>query len=772
MSRQPHLPPLSLLLLLLSAAVSAVEPALASSDRPPGGHAGAPAGVAPATTTELSLELRAPLTTLARLALPLQGGSAVISARILVPADAPRDLGVGAFVCDRHGRWFQSARGIDLKPGLQLVDLAVDAGTGLLSEPGRCSWGAVEAATASSGGLFFWSASASRCSLRLFGLQARPALSGPPTVEPAALLELTPDGRTGAAADAACHGRTGERWNVLLRPQPFPANPYDSDEFALDCHITAPGGATIEVPGFYQQGMRARDRGDREELIAEGPGRFAVRYRPRLPGRYQLELVGRWRDGRTVTVALPALEVAGAPWDGYARVDALDHRFFAIDGAFFWPLGPNLRSVNDLRGREHLNTVFTPDRGTLAYDSYLARLARNQVNCIEVWMSSWNLALEWRADWPGFFGQGRYNQENAWRLDRILDLAYQRGIRINLVINNHGQASPDSDREWPSNPYNRERGGELGDPAEFFSAPYALAGQERLRRYLVARYADHPAVLGWKLWSEVNLTAGSGEALRDWHQHAAERWHALDTYGHGVTSHWCGDYHVPDRTIVALPGLDYVCIDAYHGPDRLIADLLYSSTLDPVPGRGLAQFGKPVLTTEFGCNWDAGPEAQMLAEHACGPWAALVSGHGGSPMLWWLEWLDQRNRFQPYRALASYLQGEDLRGREARTIVLGASCGNTQLWARAWSRPGRMLGYLLDPAWGASGAGEGPLAGASVRIGGSIGAGTMVVEWWDADAGAWHRRETIDHPGGELVLHPPSFERHLAFKLYRQPKGG
>jgi hypothetical protein len=758
------------LLLLIPLALLGADPEVASSQRP-GGPAGAVSGEG-AGSSELAVELRAPLTTLVRLAGTLHGDDVMFSARVLVPADAPADLGVGAFVCDRHGRWFQSVHGTRLGPGLQLVDIAVGAGAALMSEPGRCSWGAAEAATANSGGLFFWSASASRCTLRIFDLQARPAVVGAPAAAAPVLLDLDPDGLAGGPEGPRCHGRTGERWSVQLRPQPFPCNPFDPDEFALDCRITAPDGSAVEVPGFYQQGMSAHDRGDREELVAEGSGGFAVRYRPRQPGRYQLQLVGRWRGGRTFTAALPDLVVSGQAWDGYVRVDAADHRFFSLAGAFFWPLGPNLRSVNDLRGREHLNTVFTPDRGTLAYDSYLARLEHNRVNCIEVWMSSWNLALEWRGDWPGYFGQGRYNMENAWRLDRILDLAYQRGIRINLVVNNHGQASPESDREWPSNPYNRERGGELASAAEFFTAPYAIAGQERLRRYLVARYADHPGVLGWKLWSEVNLTAGSGEALRSWHEHAAERWHALDTYGHGVTTHWCGDYHAPDRAIVALPGLDYVCIDAYHGPDRLIADLLYASTLDPVPGRGLAQFGKPVLTTEFGCNWDAGPEPQLLAEHACGPWAALVSGHGGSPMLWWLEWLDQRNRFQPYLALSGFLAGEDLRGKEARSIVLGVTCAGTQLWSRAWSRPGRMLGYVLDPAWGASGAGNGLMDGAAIRIGSSISAGTMSVEWWDADAASWHRSVTIEHPGGELILHPPPFERHLAFKLYRQLKGG
>jgi hypothetical protein len=720
--------------------------------------------------SEVAVPLQAPLTTVVAVRQPLDGHEQVISARVLVPDDAPADLGVGAFVADRHGRWFQRLRPGVLGRGMQTLEFRVGGDDDLLSEPCRLDWSPSTASTAHQGGLFFWSASGSRARLRIFDLGVRPAAATAPAPRAGALRDLELDRLSpgGEAAQVAA----GTRWTLRLRPEPFPANPFDPDQFALDAVITTPDGGEERVPGFYVQDMGSSDRGDREQLTPEGEGRFAVRYRPRQPGRHHLRLEASWGKGKPLSVALPDLVVDGPRWDGFVRIDAKDPRFFSIDGGFYWPLGPNLRSVNDTRGQDRLHTVFTPDRGSYAYEAYLRRLAANGVSAVEIWMSSWNLALEWRGDWPGFYGQGRYNQDNAWRLDRILDLAARLGVHVNLVINNHGQASPSNDAEWPSNPYNRQRGGRLTEPQEFFTDPYAIAGQDHLRRYIVARYADHPAIIGWKMWSEVNLTAGRGEALRRWHEQAANRWHELDVYHHGVSSHWCGDYHVPDRGIVALPSLDYVCIDAYHGPDRLLAELLYNSTMDPNPGRGLAQFGKPLLTTEFGCNWDAGPDVQMEAEHASGPWAALVSGHAGAPMLWWFEWLDQRDAFAPYRALSRFLAGEDLRGIDARSIILGATSASGRLWSRAWSRPGRMLGYVLDAQWGQSGEGDTSHDAAQIQIGSSIGAGTMIVEWWDADAGAWHKQQTIVHPGGALALAPPPFKRHLAFKLYRQKPSG
>lgn len=719
--------------------------------------------VQPVASSARRVVLQAPLTTLLPLEEPISAPPRALRALVEVPADAPSDLGVGVFVVDQHGRWFQGLRPGSLVPGKHAVELPITGEGSLLPMSDRGRWSPAIAATIRRAGLFFWSTSTSWATLTVHQANLMP-LDGKDTTSHL-LCDLRMDGPV----------TTGQRWSVTVRPQPFPVNPFDPSEFALDAVITQPDGKEVRIPGFLDQPMSRHDRGDHELVRPSAADGFTVRFRPRQPGTHQVRLEARWAaaDGATsesmVTVPLAPLVVSGNAWDDYVRVDAGDPRFFAIDGKFWWPRGPNLRSVYDVRGQERLRTVLTPDRGLYAYESYLQRLAPHGVNAIEVWMSSWNLALEWRGDWPGFHGQGRYNLENAWRLDQLLDLAHRLGMRINLVLNNHGQASTNSDAEWTSNPYNRVRGGKLTDAATFFTDPYALTGQERLRRYLVARYADHPAVLGWKLWSEVNLTAGRGQSVRTWHETAAASFKALDTYGHPVTTHWCGDYNLVDRTIAAQPGLDYICIDAYHDRDRLLADLLWRSTMDPVPRRGLAQFNKPVLTTEFGGNWDACPEPQMIAEHASGPFAGLVSGHAGSPMLWWFEWLDQGDHFTPYRAISAFIAGEDLRGGGARSIVLGATSDAGTLWCRAWSRPGRMLGYLLDQDWGRRGRDAVTHAMAGIEIGSSIAAGQMTVEWWDADAGAWHKTVPLDHPGGPLRLQPPAFQRHIGFKLYRAP---
>ena len=213
---------------------------------------------------------------------------------------------------------------------------------------------------------------------------------------------------------------------------------------------------------------------------------------------------------------------------------------------FFWPTGLNIRSVNDGRGAKRTGSRLTPNRGWHAYQAYLQRLVDGGANIVEIWMSSWNLALEWRSDWPGYRGLGRYNQVNAKRLDQILDFCETIGMRVNLVIYNHGMASHKTDREWDNNPYNRflhtstadgkgtAQAGILNKPSEMFTSQAAMDMQDRVRRYIIARYADSPAIYGWKLWSEQNLTAGSTSERLRWHIQQATFGKKYDIYNHPV----------------------------------------------------------------------------------------------------------------------------------------------------------------------------------------------------------------------------------------------
>jgi hypothetical protein len=732
------------------------------------------------------VHLRAPLTTLVRAAGDIPATAFVLRAVVRVPPEAPADLGLGAFVADRHGRWFQRVQGEPLRPGANVVALVLGPREPLLGHPLRGAWDAAAATQAAQAGLFLWSSATSTATILVDDLVAE-VLPAPQTSGTPALRGVEMQGMV----DGIIRIVSGARWELSVSPDPFPENPFDPTSFSLDAVFTHVDGRIMRVPAFAVEPMRLSDRGDREVATADGPMCFRVRWRPSLAGDWSGRLEARWEGGEPLTLVLPPILVTGGDRDDVVRIDAHDTRFFSAGGRWFWPIGMNLHSTFDVRSRDRLGTALTPARGTPAYADRFRRLASAGGNATEIWMSSWNLALEWNAAWPGYAGMGRYSQENAARLDAVLDAAWANGIRVNLVINNHGQASPDNDREWKDHPWNRDNGGVLDDPYQLFTDPRSLTAQSHLRRYLVARYADHPAILGWKLWSEINLTALGGGGRRSsrppgnqvfispaqrlqtmvsWHADAAADLQARDAYGHPVTTHWSGDYRRPNPEVCALPGIDYLCIDAYHnGHDHYrgstLVDLIWNGTQDPV--RGLGRFRKPVLVTEFGGSSGGTSGRLLAAELASAPWAAALSGNAGMPFMWWFEWIDQGDHWQPFGAIARFLAEEDLRGVDARAVVLAGSGVGDPLWVRAWVRPGRMLGYVADHRWTGEGGEHPRRAGVGVRIGSQVAPGPCRIEWWDATNGVLLETQEHEHPGGALDLRTPGFLHHIAFKLIR-----
>ncbi|MFM2091668.1 MAG: hypothetical protein RLZZ127_2157 [Planctomycetota bacterium] len=682
-------------------------------------------------------------------------GAGRLRALVAVDGTPPVDLGVGAWTADRDGRWFQALHG-PLASGT--TSLAIDLRRAR-PEGHRGDWTPAASAEMDRGGLFLWSAQPASAALRVLSWTIDPA---PAATGPWILREVAFPSRVA----------TGERWELALRPDPYPADPYDPEAFRLDATVTAPDGAQFPISGYHDEPQRLDDGGDRELAVPDGAHRFRLRLRPWLPGTWRISASARWAGGPPRSFAVDIV-AEGPPRDRIVRVDAGDPRFLSVGArsgtaAFVWPVGINLRSVNDTRSAEVLQTRLTPDRGVHAYRAYLDRLADCGGDVLEVWMSAWNLALEWSQGWPGFHGAGRYHQGNAARIDRLLDDADARSIRVLLVLNNHGQTSPKVDKEWPFHPYNRTVGGWLERPEQAFSDVRAWAMQERLRRYLAARYADHPALIGWKLYSEVNLTAAKGDVLVEWHRRAAASMAARDPYGRFVSTHWSNDWTTPERRVAALPEIGLVGIDAYRrprerpGPPQGIADLLLAGTTDPV--KGLQLLAKPVWVQEYGGWWNGGSPEQIEAELRAGPWAALVAGYAAGPLLWWYEFTDQRGLWRAYAPVRAFLAGEDLRGADARPVRL--ECGEMR-FAAAWTRPGRLLGWVGDRRWIASGA-RVDAAPERVVIGRDVAPGRIELEWWDPAAGVPAGRTGWDHPGGMLAVDAPPFATHLAWKLQRR----
>ncbi len=118
----------------------------------------------------------------------------------------------------------------------------------------------------------------------------------------------------------------------------------------------------------------------------------------------------RDRSG-TVTSSAVVFTVAPAPFRGWIRVSRDDPRYFAFDdGTPYFAVGMNLAE------------------GPIAeYYRWIPRLAKSGGNFTRVWAGHPNFAIE-------VGRMGEYRLDSAWRLDQILALAEEHGVRLKLCL--------------------------------------------------------------------------------------------------------------------------------------------------------------------------------------------------------------------------------------------------------------------------------------------------------------------------------------------------
>ncbi len=730
---------------------------IAVEARRPAGKAGEEAQLAVSFPGSATADLLAP-----------EGGWQALGSfefQVLWPEDAPADAQVLVHMTDADGYWFQHLLPDRPEPG-RWKRFAVDL------RPGAEGWepsghrGAWQLRTLMkprglSVRLFSDRRYAGLCTFgRARGHARRPDPS-PPAIR-----------RVSVSAERV---RCFERFEVRFElPDRYP-NPFDTSKITVGARIAGPDGVAAFVGGFYSQDYYRLSDAAGERLAPQGAGHWKVRFTPTVPGVYRFALEAR--DPRGKTSWGPGSFVA-EPSDapGFVRVSARDPRYFERDdGSPFFPVGHNTHTLRDVRYDEQFPWQERPPRGKGGYADILRQMAVHGENTAEVWMAAWSLGLEWSEAWFGYHGVGQYNLFHAWELDEVLATAEQRGIAIHLVIHNHGKFSDWSDSEWAGNPFNTAMGGYLSRPEQYFTDPRALVASRKLLRYIVARWGYSPAILGWELWSELDLTGSRGmnppnykrPEVVDWHRLMARFVKEIDPNDHLVGTHVCGDYTHQFEPLLRLPELDYAPIDAYYGS----SDPLHIVELLRLTAAYNNPFGKPVIVTEFGGSPRAnqGLEHLGLALHAA-LWGSAAVPVAGTPLFWWWKLIEEENFYPRFAAFARFMEGEDPRDAEAvprRASVEPAGSGGWQaLCTLSPSRGGRGWVYRtggfadLDPA-------ASPAATGLELVVEGLGEGVYTVEFWDTVHGRPAGTVQAEARDGNLRAPLPPVVRDLAFKVRR-----
>jgi hypothetical protein len=272
----------------------------------------------------------------------------------------------------------------------------------------------------------------------------------------------------------------------------FRVNEYQGNPFApsLWADVHTPSATRLRIPAFY-----------------DGDHTWKIRFTPFEPGNHTVDglFLGDRREAArripTETLGSTHFPVADTPRTGFVRVSTKTvQRFVFDDQTPYYPFGMNW------------------GWGTPAgYPERFRKLAAAGLNWSRVWMTHWDgLNLDWRLGQSPQPGTLDLDVARDW--DSIIQGAEQAGVRIQLVLQHHGQYSTFVNPNWDANPWNVANGGFLDRPEDFFTDDHARLLTRRKYRYAIARWGYSTSIMAWELFNEVEFTDGyvGSELLHYW----------------------------------------------------------------------------------------------------------------------------------------------------------------------------------------------------------------------------------------------------------------
>ena len=232
----------------------------------------------------------------------------------------------------------------------------------------------------------------------------------------------------------------------------------------------------------------------------------------------------------------------------------------------------------------------------------------------------------------GYTSTGGVDPNWAANWDQVLDKAEADGVYILPVFSGWFDWNAGSGYStWKDNPLNQTKGGPVKSPAELFQKGSATQTLWlNWMQTLVKRWQGRRNILGWEIFSEVNLASGNTEAGGiDFVNTAAALIRAADPTGRPVTASLADIGTWPN--FYNKTNIDFIEIHPYPLSaqlDRIILQETHNS---------LVKYNLPVLIGESGLNADSPDKypanAEIGVRHAI--WAAVVSGAMNGRALYW-----------------------------------------------------------------------------------------------------------------------------------------
>jgi hypothetical protein len=388
-------------------------------------------------------------------------------------------------------------------------------------------------------------------------------------------------------------------------------NPFDPDELDIMATFKAPSGKEWKVPGFYNQSRR---------------GGFLVRFSPDETGEWSYMISVTDKTGTSTSEAIN-FKVVPSDYHGPLRLAQNKRYLEHSDGTPWFGVGLWYNGLSDAKVLDELQS-----KGVNFISKFITPL--------ETWST----------------GLGRYDQLICRQIDELLEELEKRDLLLSLNLWFHSFLSETvwggGNIAWYTNPYQL-----VCNAKDFFSSEEAWKYQEKLYRYMIARWGYSRSLAIWFVVDEVNGTdgwmLGDSIAAATWAGKVHDFFKKHDPWNHpttgtrsgGIREWWNRGYKIFDmagREIYEAQGFP---INATGQIDK---DKLHPLTHSYLNYHGQvkrlwADYEKPAIIPETG--WDhTFYEMSMpgyLAQYHNALWVTLAAGSAMSPF-WW-SWSDQLN---------------------------------------------------------------------------------------------------------------------------------
>lgn len=406
-------------------------------------------------------------------------------------------------------------------------------------------------------------------------------------------------------------------------------NPFDPEQIKVDAKFYLPDGKQILVPGFFYQEYR---QDSYRTIEKTGKPVWMVRFAPDIVGDYKAEILASNKGKEAVSQQQTFTCIKYNANHGFLRLSETNPLYFEYeDGTPFFAVAVDNAVSN------YFN-----------YVKYYKRFAASGGNYNRLFIMSGDLDLgeETRQSAGPDRGLGKINLDASWKLDKVIELGEELGIYHQMCMTNQYNFN----LAWKNNVFNRENGGILDSPKEYFTSEESMKYLEKRFRYIVARWGYSTAVFSWNLWNEYSAQPGFDiPSAVAWHQRMARYLRSIDQFHHVIHTN-DGRLNGVDE-ISALPETELISTNTYGLKNIANVSEIWTKEF-------ITRFNKPYMLAEFGighnnlppgCYGEVDQGKRMIHD---GLWSPMMSGSAGTGMAWECNWLDNEIVFTFIKAVA------------------------------------------------------------------------------------------------------------------------